>query len=231
MYQGGRHVPCPIYRAFLPFGAGHPHHFFRSVKPKSSPTDSSLPRSGSRAALASSAARKRTDVECHTFQVCSIRGCLRTGSCNTSRHRTACDFSNNRSRAGSENTTNGLHQIPCSRNQDSARRNRAEYTDGDLPVSLIREDSIARRISIDDCRDIIHFLRVHDAPTCRRLEGILAENGQRATDTANPCGSPSTNRHKQNLTDKKYYSYPNGTYINPDSATTSLKSLADDFSL
>jgi len=60
---------APLYRAFLPFGAGHPHHFFRSVKPKSSPADSSLPRSGSRGSLASRTARKRTDAERLTFKL------------------------------------------------------------------------------------------------------------------------------------------------------------------
>jgi hypothetical protein len=61
----------------------------------------------------------------------------------------------------------------------------------------------------------------------RRVVGWKASSRKMANAPrmrANPCGSPSTNRHKQNLTDKKYYSYPNGTYINPDSATTTVGS-------
>ncbi len=84
--------------------------------------------------------------------------------------------------------TNGLHQIPISRDPGLSRRNHAEFTDGDLLVKMIREDLMARRISIDGCRDIIHYLRDHDAPTCRRLIGVLAVNGQRATDAANHSG-------------------------------------------
>ena len=104
--------------------------------------------------------------------------------------------------------TNGLHQIPFSRDQGLTRRNHAEFTDGDLLVNMVREDLIAKRITIDGCRDIIHFLRDHDVPTCRRLAGILAVNGQRATDAVNHSGPPSANRHEQSLTDKKYFLQP-----------------------
>lgn len=80
--------------------------------------------------------------------------------------------------------TNGVNQIPSPWDQGDARRKPVEFTDGDLLVKMIREDLLAQRISIDGCRDIIHYLRDHDAPTCRQLVGILAVNGERATDMA-----------------------------------------------
>ena len=83
---------------------------------------------------------------------------------------------------------NGPQQTPYPRYQGLSGRNRVEFTDGDLLVRMIREDLIAKRITVDGCRDIIHYLSVQDAPTCRRLAGILAVNGQRATDVANHSG-------------------------------------------
>lgn len=83
---------------------------------------------------------------------------------------------------------NGLQKIPFAQDQGPVGRNHAEFTDGDVLVKMIREDLIAKRITIDGCRDIIHYLRDHDAPTCRRLAGILAVNGQRATDATNNSG-------------------------------------------
>lgn len=83
---------------------------------------------------------------------------------------------------------NGLQKVPFVQDQGSAMRNHAEFTDGDVLVRMIREDLIAKRITVDGCRDIIHYLCVQDAPTCRRLAGILAVNGQRATDVANHSG-------------------------------------------
>jgi len=80
---------------------------------------------------------------------------------------------------------NGLQRIPHVRDQKLAGRNPAEFTDGDLLVRMIREDLIAKRITIDGCRDIIHYLRDHDALTCRRLAAILVLNGERATDATN----------------------------------------------
>jgi len=79
----------------------------------------------------------------------------------------------------------GLQQMISDQDQGPVTRRPAEFTDGDLLVKMIREDLIAKRISIDGCRDIIQYLRDHDAPTCRRLVGILAVNGQRATDVIN----------------------------------------------
>jgi len=83
---------------------------------------------------------------------------------------------------------NGSHQIPLVRDEGPARQNHAEFTDGDLLVKMIREDLIAKRITIDGCRDIIHYLLDYDASTCRRLAGILTVNGQRATDVATHSG-------------------------------------------
>jgi len=99
---------------------------------------------------------------------------------------------------------NGLQKIPLVRDQGLARRNYTEFTDGDLLVRMIREDLIAQRITIDGCRDIIHYLRDHDALTCRRLAAILVLNGQRATDVANHPESSFANRHKQVPMDKKF---------------------------
>ena len=84
--------------------------------------------------------------------------------------------------------TNGLNRIPLSRDQGLTGRNYAELTNGDVLVKMIREDLIAKRITIDGCRGIIHYPRDHDAPTCRRLADILALNGQRATDVTNRPG-------------------------------------------
>jgi bacterioferritin len=78
---------------------------------------------------------------------------------------------------------NGLHQIPSDQYPGPATQKPAEYSDGDLLVKMIREDLIAKRITIQGCRDLIHYLRDYDAPTCRRLVGVLAINGQRATDS------------------------------------------------
>ena len=84
---------------------------------------------------------------------------------------------------------NGLQKIPFVQDLGSAGRSHAEFTDGDVLVKMVREDLITKRITIDGCRDIIHYLRDHDAPTCRRLAGILAVNGERATDVTNASGS------------------------------------------
>jgi len=81
--------------------------------------------------------------------------------------------------------TNEPNQIPLSQKRRWAERNHAEYVEGESLVEMVQEDLMARRISIDGCRDIIHYLRDQDAPTCHRLEGILSVKGQRAGDAAN----------------------------------------------
>jgi bacterioferritin len=83
--------------------------------------------------------------------------------------------------------TNESNQIPLSQIQIQSwsERNHAEYVEGESLVEMVHEDLMARRISIDGCRDIIQYLRDQDAPTCHRLEGILSVKGQRAGDAAN----------------------------------------------
>lgn len=77
------------------------------------------------------------------------------------------------------------NQIPVSQKRRWAERNQAEYVEGESLVEMVQKDLMARRISIDGCRDIIHYLRDQDAQTSHRLERILAEKGQRASDAAN----------------------------------------------
>ena len=77
------------------------------------------------------------------------------------------------------------NQIPLSQKRRWAERNHAEYVEGESLVEMVQDDLMARRISIDGCRDIIHYLRDQDAQTSHRLERILAEKGQRASDAAN----------------------------------------------
>jgi bacterioferritin len=81
--------------------------------------------------------------------------------------------------------TNESNQVPVSQKQSSAERNHTEYVEGESLVEMVSEDLMARRISVDGCRDIIHYLRDQDAQTSHRLERILAEKGQRASDAAN----------------------------------------------
>jgi bacterioferritin len=81
--------------------------------------------------------------------------------------------------------TNEPNQIPLSQKRRWAERNHAEYVEGESLVEMVQDDLMARRISIDGCRDIIHYLREQDAQTSHRLERILAEKGQRASDAAN----------------------------------------------
>lgn len=98
---------------------------------------------------------------------------------------------------------NGSQKIPFVRDQGSARQNYTEFTDGDLLVRMIREDLIAQRITIDGCRDIIHYLRDHDALTCRRLAAILVLNGERATDVENHSESFSQTATSKPIVNKK----------------------------
>ena len=94
--------------------------------------------------------------------------------------------------------TNESNQIPFSQIQSSAERNHAEYVEGELLVEMIHEDLMARRISIDGCRDIIQYLRDQDVPTCHRLEGILSVKGERAGDAANRVARIAANFERKN---------------------------------
>lgn len=78
-----------------------------------------------------------------------------------------------------------LHRAPFSRNQDGTDRSPAEHVEGDSLVEMIYRDLMASRISIDDCRGIIHHLSDQDAPTSQRLKGILEIKGQRTGDAEN----------------------------------------------
>ena len=60
-----------------------------------------------------------------------------------------------------------------------------DYVQGESLVKLVIEDSIAQRISIDGCRDIMRHLRNQDAPTRHRLQDVLVLKGQRVSNTAN----------------------------------------------
>lgn len=77
------------------------------------------------------------------------------------------------------------HQPPFPQVRDWARQCHAEYVEGESLVEMVHADLVASRISIDDFRDIIQYLRDQDAPTRHRLEDILAIKGERAGDVAN----------------------------------------------
>lgn len=68
---------------------------------------------------------------------------------------------------------------------NEADQNQAEYLEGASLVERVQKDLLARRLSVEACRDIIHYLRDHDAPTRQRLERILAFKGQRSGDITN----------------------------------------------
>lgn len=68
---------------------------------------------------------------------------------------------------------------------EESELDQAEYLEGASLVERVQKDLLARRLSVEACRDIIHYLRDHDAPTRQRLERILAFKGQRSGDIAN----------------------------------------------
>ena len=90
------------------------------------------------------------------------------------------------------------NQIPVSQKRRWAERNQAEYVEGESLVEMVQEDLMARRISIDGCRNIIHYLRDQDAQTTHRLEGILSVKGQRASDAANRVARIPANVERNN---------------------------------
>lgn len=85
--------------------------------------------------------------------------------------------------------TDGSRKYLLSSTLSETGSNQAEYLEGALLVKRVQKDLLARRLSIDGCRDIIHYLRDHDAPTRERLERILAFKGQRAGDITNQVAS------------------------------------------
>lgn len=80
---------------------------------------------------------------------------------------------------------NGSHKYLLSSFSGESGHNQTEYLEGASLVERVQKDLLARRLSIEGCRDIIHYLRDHDAPTRQRLERILAFKGQRAGDITN----------------------------------------------
>lgn len=68
---------------------------------------------------------------------------------------------------------------------DDARQSQAEYLEGASLVERVQKDLLARRLSIEACREIIQYLSDHDAPTRQRLERILAFKGERSEDITN----------------------------------------------
>lgn len=68
---------------------------------------------------------------------------------------------------------------------DDSRQGQAEYLEGASLVERVQKDLLARRLSIEACREIIQYLSDHDAPTRQRLERILAFKGQRSEDITN----------------------------------------------
>lgn len=64
-------------------------------------------------------------------------------------------------------------------------QDQAEYLEGASLVEQVQKDLLARRLSIETCRDIIQYLRDHDVHTRQRLERILAFKGQRSEDITN----------------------------------------------
>ena len=88
--------------------------------------------------------------------------------------------------------TNRSHPVPFGETPAWTGRSHAEYVEGESLVEMVRQDLTARRISIEDCRDIIQHLRDQDAPTRHRLEGILALKGERAGDAVNRAARMAT---------------------------------------
>lgn len=81
--------------------------------------------------------------------------------------------------------TNGLHKISYSNYKAWPKQNQAEYMEGESLAKMINDDLVAGRISIDGCREIIHYLRDQDSLARHSLEDILAYKGQRASDAVN----------------------------------------------
>lgn len=77
------------------------------------------------------------------------------------------------------------HNPPPSGIQNGVKRELAEYTEDESLVKMIQDDLNAGRITIDGCREIIHYLRDQGAPARHGLEDILAVKGQRAGDAVN----------------------------------------------
>lgn len=92
----------------------------------------------------------------------------------------------------------GSQHTPSVQYKDRADRGLAEFVEGESLVEMIHKDLMAKRISIEGCRDIIQYLRDQDAPTRHRLEGILAIKGERVGDAANRVARISAHMKTKN---------------------------------
>jgi len=80
---------------------------------------------------------------------------------------------------------NGSQQSPLPQVLAWTGQSHVEYVEGESLAKMIQDDLMAGRISIDGCRDIIHYLRDQGSPTRHPLEDILVTKGQRAGDAGN----------------------------------------------
>ena len=69
--------------------------------------------------------------------------------------------------------------------EEPAQRDYAKYVAGESLVHMVKEDLAARRIAVECCRDIIHYIGDHDPDTRHRLESVLEVEGERAGESAN----------------------------------------------
>lgn len=80
---------------------------------------------------------------------------------------------------------------------DQPGQEQAEFLEGASLVEQVQKDLLARRLSIEVCREIIQHLRDHDAPTRQRLERILAFKGQRSEDITNRVAKITANMKRK----------------------------------
>ena len=65
-----------------------------------------------------------------------------------------------------------------------ATRSHSQYVEGETLEGMIKEDLIAERVAIESYREMIQYLRDHDATTRRMLEQILAKEEEHAEEMA-----------------------------------------------
>jgi bacterioferritin len=65
-----------------------------------------------------------------------------------------------------------------------SERSHAEYVEGDMLESMIKENLIAERIAIESYREMVIYLAEHDPTTQRMLKEILAMEEEHADDLA-----------------------------------------------
>jgi len=89
---------------------------------------------------------------------------------------------------------NGLHKISYSDYKAWPKQSQAEYMEGASLANMINDDLAAGRISIDGCREIIHYLRDQGSLARHPLEDILTFKGQRASDAVNRLASTASGK-------------------------------------